>query len=147
MIRETGTKGFLVWLQRALPKTYRVVKKDLQQSAQLSGIGLIEPTQTANETPMSSSLATTLKELAQVAAQTYLTKEQIDAQQKILNIQLQRAQQGLAPLAIDPTTYGLPSPSIGVGLTGDTQKTLLYIAGGFGVLLLFKTLMGGRRAR
>lgn len=145
MIRATGTKGFLQWLRQALPRTYAGVKKDLQISAQLSGIGIIEPIDTAQSAPMSTSLAQTLKEIAQVAAQTYLTKEQIDAQQKILNIQLQRAQQGLAPLPLDPSTYGLPAPSIGVGLTGDTQRLLLYLAGGVGAFWLLSMVTRGRR--
>ena len=146
-IKTRGTKGFLQWMAVALPRTYRGVKRDLQVSAQVSGLGLIEPTATATEAPMSSSLATTLKEIAQVAAQAYLTREQVQAQQKILNLQLERARQGLAPLNIDPTTYGLPSPSVGVGLTADTKQLLTWGAIGAGALFLFSTLIGGKRRR
>lgn len=145
VITQRGTKGFLRWTQANLPRTYRGVKKELQSSAKLSGLGVIDPLATASDQPMSSSLAQTLKELAQVAAQTYLTKEQIQAQNKIMNIQLQRAQAGLAPLNIDPATYGLPSPSIGVGLTGDTKQLLIYGGLGVGALWLLSTFMGTRR--
>ena len=146
-IQTKGTKGFLQWMRIALPQTYRSVKKDLQQSASMSGLGLIEPVQTASEQPMSSSLATTLREIAQVAAQAYLTKEQIDAQQRIVNVQLTRAQNNLPPLNIDPQTYGLPAPSIGFGLTGDTRQLLMWGGGiALGVYLLASMMKGRRRA-
>lgn len=143
-VTARGTKGFLEFVQRAMPRTYHMMKRELKQGAQLQGLALSDPTQAASEQPMSSSLANTLKEIAQVAAQTYLTKEQIDAQNRILNIQLQRAQQGLPLLAIDPQQYGLPSPSIGVGLTGDTKK-LFMIGGGVAAFLLLLNIFSGRR--
>jgi hypothetical protein len=144
-VTSRGTKGVLEFMRRALPRTYAVVKKELQTGAQLQGLALTEPSQTASEQPPTSSLANTIKEIAQVAAQAYLTKEQIDAQNRILNIQLQRAQNGQPLLAIDPQEYGLPSPSVGVGLTADT-KQLLMIGGGIAAaLFLFSTFMGRRR--
>lgn len=145
-VREKGTKGFLLFVKKAFPTTYRVMRQQLQTGARLSGLGITDPTKTASEAPMSKSLADTLRDIAQVAAQTYLTKKQIDAQNRILNVQLQRAQSGQELLPIDPATYGLPSPSIGVGLTGDTKQTLLWIGGGVAALWVLSMFMGRRRA-
>jgi hypothetical protein len=47
-----------------------------------------------------------------------------DSQRKLLNVQMQRAQQGLPPL--DSGQYGL---GVSMGLSPDTQKLLLYGVG------------------
>jgi len=147
-VQARGTKGFLEFVKKAFPKTYRAIDNELRASGQLSGLGLTTPvTAVATEAPPSSSLVGTIKEIANVAAQAYLTREQIKSQQQILNVQLQRAQQGLPPLAIDPTTYGLPRPSIGIDLSSGTTKTILWIAGGIGLALLLGLIGGGRAAR
>lgn len=62
--------------------------------------------------------------LARVA-QTYLLA---DSQRRLLNIQLQRAEQGLPPL--NSAQYGIGA-SVNVGVAPDTQKTLLI---GLGIL-------------
>ena len=117
-------------------------------SAKLSGLGdIFDPPTQSSEQPVSSSLASTIRDIAQVVGQVYLTKEQMQAQQQILNIQLQRAQQNLPPLDIDLARYGLPQPSIGLNLTPQTQKLLLVIGGGLGLALLFGLIGGGRAAR
>lgn len=151
-VRTRGTKGALEWMRRALPRTYQHLDRELRNASSTSGmkgLGLVAPTvaTAASEAPPSSSLVNTIKEIANVAAQAYLTREQMQAQQKILNLQLQRAQQGLPPLALDPTTYGLPQPSIGVGLDAGTTKTLLWVGGGLALALLFGLIGGGRAAR
>lgn len=141
----TGTKGFFIWLKSAMPRVYQDVKREFADSAQLSGLGLsADPIATATQAPPSSTLVQTIKDIANVAAQAYLTREQARAQQQILTMNLTRAQQGLAPLNIDPAQYGL-QPSVGVGLTGDTKNWLMYGAFGVGMLWLLSMATGKRR--
>lgn len=147
-VQARGTKGFLEFVRKALPTTYRAIENELRASGQLSGLALTAPvTAAATEAPPSSSLVSTIKEIANVAAQAYLTREQIQSQQQILNVQLQRAQQGLPPLPIDPTTYGLPQPSIGIDLSSGTTKTILYVAGGIALAIALGLIGGGRASR
>lgn len=146
-VTQRGTKGLLAWMKKALPRTYTGLVRELNSSARVAGLGDVNPLQTASEAPTSKSLVDTIKDIANVVGQAYLTREQMQAQQQILNVQLQRAQQGLPPLAIDPQTYGLPQPSIGVSLDSGTKTTLLWIAGGLGVALLLGLIGGGRASR
>jgi hypothetical protein len=59
------------------------------------------------------------------------TVSMADAQRRLLNLQLQRAQQGLPPL--DSSQYGL---GVSVGIGGDTQKMILLGLAGIAVVLL-----------
>lgn len=148
-VRSRGTKGFMEFLRRAVPRTYQHIERELHATGHLKGLGLTAPSVAAvsSETPPSKSLVDTIKEMANVAAQAYLTREQAQAQRQILNIQLQRAQNGQPPLEIDPTTYGLPRPSIGVALDPATTKTLLWVGGGLALALMLGLIGGGRAAR
>jgi len=95
----------------------------------LSGLGidaLTEDSSGASTSGTTPSWLDTIKNLITSAGQAYLTKTQVDAQKKILDIQLGRAQAGLAPLNINPTTYGLPAPTVNFGVSSDTQKVLMY---------------------
>ncbi len=140
-----GTKGLFIWMQRRLPRVYSEVRKEFRDSAQLNGLGLSsDPLASATEAPASSTLVKTIADIANIAAQTYLTREQIQAQNKILNLNLQRAQQGLSMLDINPAQYGL-QPSVGVGLTGDTKTLLMYGGLGIGALWLLSMATGSRR--
>jgi hypothetical protein len=139
-----GTKGFFIWLRANMPRVYQDVRKEFRDTARLSGIGLADPVATATEAPPSSTLVQTIKDIANIAAQGYLTREQIKAQQQILNLNLQRAQQNLPMLNIDPAQYGL-QPSVGVGLTDDTKQLLLYGGIGIGALWLLSMVTGKRR--
>lgn len=146
MITERGQKGFLIWMKKNLPRTYQGIAAELKRTSQLNGLALTaDPALIATPAPATSSFANTLKDLATVYAQSYLTKKQIDAQNQVLNIQLQRAQQGLAPLDINLEQYGLPRPSVAVGVDSDTQKMLLYGGLALAGLWIFSTLFGGRR--
>jgi hypothetical protein len=60
-----------------------------------------------------------------------------DTQRRILNVQLQRAQQGLPPLRA--AEYGVGA-SVNVGLSPDTQKMLLWGALGLGALFVLPRL-------
>lgn len=140
-----GTKGFFMWTRARLPRVYAEIKREFRDSAQLSGLGLIaDPVTASTEQAGSSSLANTIKEIANAAAQIYLTREQAQAQNKILNTNLIRMQQGLAPLDINPAQYGL-QPSVGVGVTEDTKQLLMYGAFGVGALWLLSMITGSRR--
>lgn len=147
-IRTRGTKGFLEYTRRALPHVYKAVERELRSAGQLSGMGLVAPvSDVATEAPPSKTLADTIREIAQIAGQAYITREQMQAQDKILNLQLQRAQQGLPPLNIDPVQFGLPQPSVGIGLDSATTKTLLWVGGGLALALMLGLIGGGRAAR
>jgi hypothetical protein len=132
-VSETGAKGFLQWLQKAQPWLYAKVKGKVPSF--VGGLGLTAETAQTGSASATSSWSDTLKNLLTGASAAYLTKTQLDAQKKILDMQLTRAQQGLSPLDIDPSLYGLSGPSVNVGLTGDTQKLLMY--GGLGLLGFF----------
>lgn len=82
----------------------------------------------------------------QAAGQAYLTKTQVDAASQIFQTNLQRAQAGLPPIPTNPTQYGLPAPTVNLGLSSTTQSAVLWIAGGLGVILLFG-MMGRRSSR
>lgn len=138
----TGTKGFFVWLRRSMPRVYADVKREFTDNAQLSGLGLSsDPVAMSSEAPPSSTLVQTIKDIANVAAQAYLTREQMQAQERILNMQLTRAQQGLPLLNIDPVQMGVPQPSVGVGVTGDTKEFLMWGAVGLGALWLISKVL------
>lgn len=140
-----GTKGFFIWLKARMPRVYDEVRKEFKDSAQLSGIGLSsDPIAASTQAPASSTLVKTISDIANIAAQAYLTREQIKSQQSILNTNLQRMQQGLAPLDIDPAQYGL-QPSVGVGVTADTKQLLMYGGLGIGALWLLSMVTGSRR--
>lgn len=72
----------------------------------------------------------------QAAGTAYLTKTQVDAQQQIFNVNLQRAQQGLPPIPTNPTAYGLPAPTVNFGLSSSTLTPVLWAVGGLGLLWL-----------
>jgi hypothetical protein len=66
-------------------------------------------------------------------AQSYVLA---DSQRKLLNVQMQRAQQGLPPL--DSGQYGL---GVSMGLSPDTQKLLLYGVGALALVMLLPALL------
>lgn len=144
---NTGQKGFFEWVQKRMPRLYADIRREFGDANQLHGLGLTtpDPVTMATTAPMTQTLSQTITDIANVAAQAYLTKQQIDAQNKILKINLQRAQQGLTPLDLNPATYGLPQPSFGVGLTEDTKKMLMWGALGVGGLWVLGMLKPSRR--
>jgi hypothetical protein len=149
MYTTTGTKGFLEWLKDKQPRVYKAaMPKITSQVQRLGGLGLSvpgsDPVATSPSSSTSSTLASNLKDILMAASQAYLTREQMQAQEKLFNLQLSRAQQGLAPLDIDISKYGVPAPSVSVGIAGDTQKMLLWGAGIIAAILVLPRLL--RRA-
>jgi hypothetical protein len=78
--------------------------------------------------PGESILDTFTRLLPQLAA-TYQQKQ-------LLDVQVERARQGLPPLNTNQYAAGL-----NVGVSQDTQKMLMYGAIGLGALFVFSTLM------
>jgi hypothetical protein len=58
-----------------------------------------------------------------------------DSQRRLLNVQLERAKNGLAPL--NTSQYGM---GVSVGLSPDVQKLLMYGGGAIVALLLYNAL-------
>lgn len=157
-ITATGTRGFMMWLRERQPYLYQRIEKKIP-AKQLAGLGIApgEPTfqpvsvdpllVSLPSTPTTSGAADMLKNLLLGAGQVYLTKTQLDAQKKILDLQLERARNGFPPADIDPTQYGLPAPNVKLGLDADTKKMLMIGGGIAGGLLALYLLFGGRRRR
>lgn len=139
-INAPGAAGFIAWLERYQPDLLRIARPRAL-GAQLAGLGQDIAAGTTSSTT-GGTMLDVLKNAVTIASQAYLTKTQLDAQKRILDLQVARAQQGLPPLDIDPGAYGVPRVSVGV--TDDTKKFLMYGGIGLGLLLLFN-MMGRRR--
>lgn len=148
-ITATGTRGFLQWLQQNQPAIYRRARPHLvkQAGTALAGLGLTapDPATTAAETAAPKSWTDSLKDIVMAASQAYLSTQQIKTQQKVVDLQLQRAQAGLPPLAIDMQNIGLQPPSVQVGVASDTMKYVLLGVGGLGLLYVLGKVLGKSR--
>lgn len=153
---------YMAWLKKKQPYFYNIVIRKFPQAKGLAGMGTIglsdmtfpmtaggsvSITEEKKDAAVTSTWADTLKNIIASASQVYLTKAQIDAQKKLTSLQLDRVQQGLAPLDIDPQTMGLPGPSVSFGVTSDTKKLLLWGGLGVAALVIFSQLSGGRGRR
>lgn len=152
---DVGARGVLKWLKVSMPKLYKDILPDLiklnaqAKAANPTGLGAFGDSGTsdvpASSAPASSSWSDSLLKLIQGWGQYKLTDAQLDLTKQLAQTNLQRAQQGLAPIAYDAGQLGL-APTVNVGLSGDTGKLVMY--GGFGLIgfLLFNTFMKhGRR--
>jgi hypothetical protein len=170
-IQVTGAKGYLIWLAQNQPQLYSQVREKLRPllprdlgaymrgtlgglgqdaTIQLQSIGfdtslIKDPVIAAAPQGASSSWSDTLANVLKGVAVAYSTKQQIDTQAKLNQIQLDRIRQGLPPLSVDPASMGLQTASASIGIAPNTQKLLMW--GGLGVLgvWLFTSLVGGRR--
>lgn len=142
-INTTGAAGFLDWLRVKWPRMYQEVKHKIPKG--MSGFGETTSTTAASTTGTSPTWMQTVQNIVTAAGQAWLTKEQVEAQQKILKMQLDRAANGLAPLDIDPRDYGIGGPSVSVGFAPGTQKMLIYGGLGLAALLFLPRLLGSRR--
>jgi hypothetical protein len=153
-----GAHGFLAWLKERQPWLYASVKDKLPR-INLSGLGIdinettlgamAEDTSSAPSVTVAASpgWSTTLQNTLNTAASVYLTKAQLDAQKKILDIQLTRARNGLEPLNIDPSQYGIPQLKVSAD---DNLKKILMGVAIVGAILIFGPLIvhtGKRQAR
>lgn len=108
-------------------------------TASLIGPATVDVSQAANSGPASSSLASAIGSIISGASALYMTKQQLNIQQQVVNTQLQRAAAGLPPLPSSLSNLGVPQ--VAVGLTAGTGAGIALIGGAF-LLLMF---MGGKR--
>lgn len=136
-----GTKGFLTWLRDRAPNYYRPVMEEFQ-NGQLSGLGLVGPgeTEAASEKPLPASVGSTIKDIIAGLSTAYLTKTQADAQKKVLDLQIKRAQAGLAPYDIDLQQYA-SGPTVNVGMSPEVKQMLIWGGIGLAVVLLLPKLL------
>lgn len=131
-----GLRGFFAWLGATQPAIARAVFVKLNRPRALSGLGITAPAQvTGTEAPAAKSTVDKISELIMGASQAYLTYEQMRAQKKVMDAQLQRAQAGLPPMDINMEQYGLTGPSVSVGLSPTTRNILIY--GGIGLAAVY----------
>lgn len=90
----------------------------------------------ASTSSASPSWLSSIGSAVTAATQAYLGIQQSKDAQTLFDTNLQRAQQGLAPLNANPTAYGIISPSVNVGLSPGVQSLLMYGGIGLGLILL-----------
>jgi hypothetical protein len=134
-ITTPGQRGFLAWLNWKLPHVYRAMEKrnpGLFGKIQMSGLGLVAPTEPPTTAPPPSSWMSSISELAKV----YLTTS---AQKKMWDLQMKQAQAGLPPLDLEQY-----QPGVSVGVSKGTQNLLMWGALGLGAVYLLPKLLGRR---
>lgn len=141
----TGMRGFFAWMAQRNPRLYQVGLPAIKQRSALAGLGITGPSaevaSVVSETgPVAPSLADKIKDILLGVSQAYLTNEQMRAQKKVLDAQLARAQAGLPPLDIDMSKYGM-GPSVGVGLSLQTQSFLMWGLAAAGAIYLVPKLL------
>lgn len=129
--KARGWPGFVQWLARTHPDVYgqaRIINADAFDTASFGSDEL---------SGWADSLASTVTNVANAVLPVY-------TQKKLLDIQIQRAKAGQAPLDTSAYNSVQDSAAMRVGLASDTRNTL-FILGGLAVaaLLVFKLL--GRR--
>lgn len=164
-IQDTGIRGYLKWLQADQPGIYKLIAPHLAQQApeafsdfeqsramgSLMGLGdsadSPDVADAANSGAASPSITSLISNLVGAASQIFLAKSQVDTLNKVNQIQLQRAQMGLAPLSTSSLSLGIPQVNVGLSsgtLTGG--GIALTVAAGLGVLWALSR-GGGKRAR
>lgn len=127
-----GMRGFFAWLDATQPAVARAARARIAAPAMLGDLGITSPVEvTTTQNATAPSTADKIKDIVLAASQAYLTVEQMKAQRKVMDMQLQRAQAGLAPLDINMESYGLTGPSVSVGISPATKNLLIY--GGLGL--------------
>jgi hypothetical protein len=140
-----GLRGFFAWLGMTQPNIGRAVLIKLRHPVKLGDLGIASPEQvTTAQGPVAPSTADKIKDLVLGVSQAYLTYEQMQAQKKVMALQLERARAGLAPLDINMEQYGLTGPSVSVGLSPGTKQLLIYGGGALAAVYLLPKLLGKR---
>jgi len=108
----------------------------------------VSPTTAATPSqPASQSWLADIGGAFSAAAQASLGVMQAIDAQKIFNTNLSLAQAGKAMIPTNPMQYGLPAPTANIGLTSQTEKTLLTLGGIVVGGIILGSLFKGRRAR
>lgn len=142
-ISAVGRAGFLEYIRRTQPRLYDAAMRRIKSENSGLGFALPDSTATSAAPVGSDTWADKLEKVLLAASQTYLTVEQMNAQKKLLNTQLSRAQAGLAPLDIDPAQYGITGgPQVSVGVSADTKKFLMYGGVALAVALIAPKILG-----
>lgn len=104
--------------------------------------GTVDTSTAANSGATSSGLASAIGSLVAGVSSLYMSKQQLDIQNQVVQTQLQRAAAGLPPLPTSLANLGVPQ--VAVGLTAGTSGLLLL---GGGALILLMVLSGGKKGR
>lgn len=80
-----------------------------------------------------------IQSLIQTVTQAGAAYLSLDQQKRVLNMQLDRARQGLPPL--DVGAYLDPNQGLNVGINQSTQRTILLVAAGLGGVFLLSRLL------
>jgi hypothetical protein len=140
-----GMRGFFAWLGTQQPGIARAVLIKLSKPGTLGDLGIEAPTQvTTTQAPVAQTTADKIKDIVLGVSQAYLSYEQMRAQKKVLDMQLQRAQTGLPPLDLNMEQYGLTGPQVSVGLSPQTRTMLIYGGIGLAAVFLLPKLLGKR---
>ncbi len=140
-----GMRGFFAWLGTTQPSIARAVLVKLRRPANLGALGIAAPEQvTTTQTAVAPSTADKIKDLVLGVSQAYLTYEQMQAQKKVMDLQLERARSGQPPLDINMEQYGLVGPSVSVGLSPQTKQLLTYGAVGLAAVYLLPKFLRKR---
>lgn len=124
--------------------TLLTVSVDPTQESDSANAAVINATDSAGAEPdWVSSVSSAL----QLASQAYLTKTQVDATNQLFNTNLQLAQKGLPLIPTNPTAYGLPAPTVNLGVNRSTLTPVLMVVGGLGALYVFSSLVRNKRTR
>lgn len=131
-----GMRGFFSWLAVTQPQVARAVMTRLRRPGTLGDLGITAPEQvTTTQAPVAPSITDKIRDLVLGVSQAYLTYEQMQAQKKVMALQLERARSGQPPLDINMEQYGLTGPSVSVGLSPTTRN--LLVAGGVGLAAVY----------
>lgn len=134
---KPGVPGFVSWVKTAHPAIYRAAQ-DRLSVMRMDGLGLSSPDDLSevkvNVQKVAESggpgaanmILSTFKDLVSVGLPLY-------QQQKLFDLQLQRAKAGLAPL---DTSAIQDSGAIRVGVDSATRNTGLWVVGGLAAALL-----------
>ncbi len=143
---STGLRGFWAWARVNNPRLYAAGLPAIRQRTAMAGLGITGTAADAavssdNVGPTDPSIIDKVKEILMGVSQAYLTNEQMQAQKKVLDMQLQRAQAGLPPLDINMQQYGLTGPSVGVAIAPDTMRMLGWGAAALAAVYLIPKLL------
>lgn len=140
-----GMQGFFAWLRTRSPRMYSETMKRVQNPS-LAGLGMTGDASAVaaavtEAAPAPKGVIDKLRDMLLAAGQTYLTVTQVKAQQKVLDMNLKRAQQNLPPLDVTLPAYSVQGPQVGVGVNSSTQDFLMkaLLIGG-GILVAVKLI-------
>jgi hypothetical protein len=135
MVGPKGVPGLMRWVRRVHPNIYDNVRARLAVS-NLRGLGFALPT--ADPVPAAAANPSTAQTILSTVQDLIKVGLPMYQQNQLFNLQIKRAQAGLAPL--DATTMNDLS-SVKVGVDSATRNTALYIGGGLALALVAYKLL------